>query len=103
MSNSALYEFPSLPDSIHQSNENAKVLWGICVEDGLMVFNNVKVHEQQHFKGGETYKKGSEWVSELDLCIISCNMLKYMNDVRVIYENDLPSDHAPLASRYYVS
>ena len=85
-----------MPDCKHQSNENAKVLRGVCVEDGLMVINNV--HEQQHFKGGETYKKGNEWVSELDLCIISYNMLKYMNDLRVIYENDLPSDHAPLAS-----
>ena len=53
VANNTLYEFPSLPDSIHQSNENAKVLRGICVEDGLMVFNNVKVHEQQHFKGGK--------------------------------------------------
>ena len=88
---------PSLPDSIHQSNEKANVLRGICVEDGLMVLNNVKVHEQ-HFKGGKTYKKGNEWVSELDLCIVSYNMLKYMNDLRVIYENDLPSDHGPLAS-----
>ena len=41
-------------------------------------------------------KNSNEWVSELDLCIISYNMLKYMNDLRVIYENDLPSDHAPL-------
>ena len=97
MSNSALYEFPSLPVSIHQSNENAIFLWDICVDDGLMVLNNVKVHEQ-HFKGGKTYKKGNEWVSELDLCIVSYNMLIYMNDLRGIYENDLPSDHGPLAS-----
>ena len=94
--NCVSYEYPDLPDPTCQPNDNAKTLRGIGIEDGLVVLNNMKVH-QHHFKGGKTFKKGNEWVSELDLCVVSCNILKYMNDLRIIYQRELPSDHAPLA------
>lgn len=69
---------------------------GICIENGLVVLNNIKVYDR-YFKGGKTFKKGNEWVSELDLCFISCNMVSHMNNVKIIYQTELPSDQAPLA------
>lgn len=43
--NGASYEYQSLPDPTHQPNENTNILAGICIEDGLVVLNNIKVYD----------------------------------------------------------
>ena len=43
------------------------------------------------------YKRGNIWTSELDLCIVSPNLLNYISNFNIIQDVLLTSDHAPLS------
>ena len=61
--------YPTIPDSIQAPNGNANIIFSICCEENLAVVNNAKI-KNEHFKSKLTYKQGSNWTSELDLCLI---------------------------------
>ena len=94
--NGCLYSYPEIPDPVHYPTENAYVLSTICVECNMLVLNNLKVN-QRHFVSDKTFRKGREWTSELDTCIVSTNMLEHVTDFHVIRNDSLPSDHAPVS------
>ena len=66
------YSYPYLPDDVRVPNDNALILSNVCVETGMVLVNNLKT-PTKHFFSDKTYKKGGEWVSELDTCTISSN------------------------------
>ena len=68
---------------------------GICKEDELLVVNNLQSIDM-HFKRKKTFRKGREWVSELDTCIMSKKLVECVTHFGVIYNDSLPSDHAPI-------
>ena len=69
---------------------------GICVDEHLLLVNNLKT-PKKHFKSNKTYRKGREWISELDTCIVSEGLIRYIKGYDVIFNDSLPSDHAPIA------
>ena len=87
--------YPTIPDSIQTPNGNANIIFSICCEENLAVVNNAKI-KNEHFKSKLTYKQGSNWTSELDLCLMSPNMLNRITKFNIIHDFSLPSDHAPL-------
>lgn len=87
--------YPVIPDDVPVPSENAFILSSICQETNMLVLNNVKfgVH---HFRSNKTYRKGREWVSELDTCIMSPSVLSRVTQFSVLQRESLPSDHAPI-------
>ena len=88
--------YPSLPDDVVSPNDNACVFHTICVESGLLVINNLRT-AFQHFASMKTFRRGGNWISEIDTCIASPNLVKYMNNFLVHQTDYLPSNHAPLS------
>lgn len=89
-------EYPQIVDPINAPGGNARAISAICCELKLLVVNNLKTLFQ-HFRSKLTYRQASVWKSELDICIASPNMLRFMTDFTVWQDTCLPSDHAPIA------
>ena len=87
--------YPDIPDSIQAPNGNANIIFSMCCEEKLAIVNNAKIRSK-HFNSRLTYKQGSNWTSELDLCIMSPNVLNRVTQFNIIHDLSLPSDHAPL-------
>ena len=63
------FSYPNIEDDISRMNDNAEFLSTICLNNKLIVINNLKVQDK-HFIGGKTYRKRHTWVSEVDTCVI---------------------------------
>ncbi len=44
----------------------------------------------------KTYRKGNEWTSELDVCVVSPAVVSRVSGFSVLREESLPSDHVPV-------
>uniref|UniRef100_A0A0P4VRG8 Reverse transcriptase domain-containing protein n=1 Tax=Scylla olivacea TaxID=85551 RepID=A0A0P4VRG8_SCYOL len=95
VSNSDELSYPFVADDINVPNDNAQLLSAICVENSMLVMNNLKT-EQKHFLGNKTFRRRDAWISEVDVCMASCTMIRYIDDFSVVQRVDLPSDHAPI-------
>ena len=89
--------YPVIPDKINSANENANIMSTVCIEQSMVVLNNLKFNER-YFESKLTYRKKSEWVSEVDVCIASRKMLCNVESFSVNNDLSLPSDHAPIAA-----
>ena len=87
--------YPDVPDQIRAPNDNASALLGVCVEENLLLLNNLK-SGNKHFPSKLTFRQGMEFVSELDLCVVSPDLIEYVEEFNVIQDMSLPSDHAPI-------
>lgn len=88
--------YPDIEDDVARMNDNAEFLSTICLENKLLVLNNLKTGDR-HFMCGKTYRKRDIWISELDTCLVSPNLVRCVDDFAVIKGRDLPSDHAPIS------
>ena len=89
------YSYPTLPDPVTTPNDNATAMLGICIDEQMLLVNNLQT-PIIHFPSKKTFRKGREWVSELDTCFVSEDLVKYVQHYDVIYNESLPSDHAPI-------
>ena len=87
--------YPFIPDPTRTANNNAKMIFSICVEENVAVVNNAVI-ENQVYTSQLTYRQGNVWTSELDYVLVSSNMLKSIKSYNVHQDMSLPSDHAPL-------
>ena len=90
------YSYPFIPDPIPTPNISALALLGLCVDEELLVVNNLKT-PNSHYNSRKTFRRGREWISEIDTCIVSKSLIKYIRGFNVIDNDSLPSDHAPIA------
>ena len=90
-----VYSYPALSEPVPTPNDNATTILGICVEEQLLVVNNLKT-SNAHFMSKKTFKRGGEWILELDTCIVSEKLVKYIKHFDVVYRECSPSDHAPI-------
>ena len=77
-------------------NENGKTLTRICQKNGLLPVNNLCTRDNT-WPSKLTYRKGSNWISELDLCLIPHTMINAVNSFVVDQDLRMPSDHAPVS------
>lgn len=68
------YTCPVTPDLFERLNDSVNILATICVDHKLLIVNNLK-SDNNCFKSKLTYRAGTQWISELDICI-SCRNLK---------------------------
>ena len=88
--------YPVIPDNINTANDNAHILSSICVNNNLVVLNNIKT-PFCHFPSKKTFKRNGEWISELDTIVNSYGMLKLVHNFAVHQTDWLPSDRAPIS------
>lgn len=69
-----MYSYTDIPDRI-QPNDNANVLLGVCIE--LLIVNNLCTGEKT-YSSNRTYRQGRVWVSELDSCLMSTDIVKHL-------------------------
>ena len=87
--------YPVIADDINVPNDNAVLLSAVCNRNSMVVVNNLK-YRRKHFLGKRTFRKQGKWISEVDMCMASRSMIKYIDDFSVVQRVDLPSDHAPI-------
>ena len=80
-------------DNAKVPNENAKLL--IDILNPLILINGL-TNESKCFSNQLTYRQKDQWISELDHCYVTPNLLESIRDFRVESRLDLPSDHAPI-------
>ena len=88
--------YPSCKDDT--MNYNGRQLLKLCRDNDLVIVNNLKLHDVA-FPSGLSYRKGNNWTSELDYCLISLKGLQYVTQfdmVQCLQNKPLPSDHAML-------
>ena len=96
ISNSEEFSYPTIPDDVNTPNDNAYVLTTLCKDNDLLVINNLRTYNK-HFVSNKTYKQGSRWVSELDVCVGSLELINFIDRFQVHQTENLPSDHAPVS------
>ena len=78
-------------------NDNGKKMFAICKDHELVVVNNLST-ESATFAGALTFRQRKKWVSELDLCIISKDLLHNVVCLNVNQNTSFPSNHAPVST-----
>ena len=88
--------YPEIVDPVRVPNDNSNALISICTDEHMLVLNNLKTN-YNHFKSKLTYKQGQTWISELDSCLASLNLVSCVSDILVSQNLALPSDLAPMS------
>lgn len=91
-----LYTYPIIPDAVGVANDNAVLLGSVCSDNALLVLNNLST-PLKCFRGGKTFKKKNEWISELDMCLVTYSLLGNIEKFEIHQTDFLPSDHAPVS------
>ena len=86
--------YPMIYDDVNVPNDNDELLFTICADNDL-VLNNL-LYDSKQFPGKKTFRKCNEWVSEIDTCVVSLDIVNYLSNFCVVQRSDPPSDHAPL-------
>ena len=81
-------------DPINTPNCNAR--HAITALQPLLLLNNLKKGGKV-FKGALTYRQGNKFISELDMCFVSPEILDYVCEFSVDQALNLPSNHAPIS------
>ena len=74
-------------------NFNGEVLQDMCAGCNLLLLNNLKYNEKQ-FSDQLTFRKKARWVSQLDVCLISTDLIDEVVALEINQDVTLPSDHA---------
>ena len=77
-------------------NANGRTLARICKDDKLLIVNNLST-PQHTLKSNLTFRRRSQWISEVDLCIISPKLVSTITAFHVNQNLNMPSDHAPMS------
>ena len=88
--------YPTCKDE--RTNLNGQLLLSLCRDNKMVIVNNAQVEEKQ-FPSMLSFRKGANWVSELDYCLVSLKGLEHLGSLDMKQEPEgrrLPSDHAML-------
>ena len=77
-------------------NANGHKFMALCKTCDLLVANHL-VTGNTELRGGLSFRKRQNWISEIDLCVASATMLNRISQLALYKDTNLPSDHAPLA------
>ena len=92
----------SYTPSIDSSNSNGDLMKSICCDCDLLVINNL-ITGKKVFTDALTFRRKDQWISQLDICIVSVGLLDEINTFDVIQDPNLPSDHAAITLNIRVS
>ena len=77
-------------------NSNGRDITQICMDNSLLVLNNL-VFDDRWFRGALTFRRHRKWISEIDLCLVSPELLSCTKNLCISQDTSDPSDHAPVS------
>ena len=77
-------------------NANGRSLVQTCTANRLTPVNNLKTTDQV-WNGNLTFRKKQQWISEVDLCLVSLPLVEALSHFTVDQNLRYPSDHAPVS------
>ena len=80
-------------------NANGRVLTRIGKENDFILVNNLCTPENC-WKSKLTFRRKANWISEIDLCLISRSLIDAITSFHVDQCLQMPSDHAPISIRF---
>ena len=89
-----VWKYGNSMDTVTNPNANAKSLVGAL--DRLVLVNNLDIGTEC-FWCPCTYRKSKRWISELDSCFVTTNVVDSILGLEVDQDYRFPSDHAPLS------
>ncbi len=92
------HRYVDLLDHNQAANLNGHHLVQLCKDGGLLILNNLQ-YGAQFFRGGLTFRQRDRWISALDLCIVSVDLLSAARKLEINQDLAMPSDHAPIGFR----
>lgn len=95
VSHTATFKYTMVDPGI---NDNGKKVLAVCKDRKLLVVNNLSTGSSS-FPGGLTYRTRNKWISQLDLCIVSEDLIPCVSHFDVNQDTTLPSNHAPVSVR----
>ena len=75
-------------------NTLGRNLINLCKDKSLVIANHLKYNDKC-FGGNLSYRRGTRWITEIDLYLIHEDVLPILNEVEIRQERK-GSDHAPL-------
>ena len=85
------YISDTLINSHKTDYSHVMILKSICTDNKLLVVNNLST-SKVNFDNGPTFRAKNKWIFQLDLCLVSIELCKYIEMFGVNREL-LPSDH----------
>ena len=82
-------------DNKPQPNMNARNFFHVLRDCDLIPLNNLST-SRSSFSGALTFRKKQQWISELDWCICTHNVLSCISKMSFNKDISLPSNHAPI-------
>ena len=83
-------------DKLQTPSDHGKKLLPIAKDGGLFFVNNL-VYQGRYYKGNLTFRRKHNWISEVDVVMVSRNILPRIIDYHVDQNLRFPSDHAPIS------
>ena len=87
------YEYEGVCD--YTVNGHGRTLLNICNNNELVIANHLK-YDTRRLGGNLSYKQKTNWISEIDVCVVKANCIKLIKDLKVL-QDVRGSDHAPLS------
>ncbi len=91
-SEGCVYRYEGVRDNV--VNSHGRMLLNTCVSNQMVVLNHLS-HNESKFGGDLSYRRGLNWISEIDLCIAKANCINRVKHLEV-NQTIRGSDHAPL-------
>ena len=76
-------------------NTNGKDLKSLCKINNLVPVNHLQ-RARNSFDGALTFRRRSNWISQLDWTIMSSSLIDHIHSYHILQDTDLPTDHAAL-------
>ena len=90
------WSYSQLPDPVPHPKSNGRTIIRMCQDLNAVVVNNLHT-ENKTFPGALTFRKRNRWISELDLCVASIQLIPALENLTFDSSERLPSDHAPMS------
>ena len=81
-------------DKVKNPNSNARYIYSALSK---LVLVNGLTYAEQKYPADLTYHQKKNWISELDCCLVSPEILPNISNFEVHQNIQLPSDHAPIS------
>lgn len=84
------------------TNQNGQKLVQLCTDLNLTPVNHASLMGID-FNGKLTYKKGNDWISQIDWCFVSKNIIKNICNFQILENIPAHSDHAAIVVDIFTS
>ena len=92
----SMFVYEGIQDSIPRPNDTGKKVLQLCDDCNMVIVTNLQTNES-HFQGALSFRKKIDWISELDLILISNDVVNAVSYFKVDQDVRFPSDHAPVS------